>query len=362
MKSSRSQETTLPPTPVCVSVIIPVYNGEAHLRECLDKTAEQTLRDIEIICVDDGSTDASRAIAEQYAARDGRFVVLTQQNQGSGPARNYGITSARGEYVVFMDCDDFYPHNTTLEKLYDETKKSGQVICGGALLTYDSHNGAYTTPSEKQECEYHEPALLRYTDYQFRWYYHRFMYKRAFLIENNLFFPPYLRYQDPPFLVNVMLKAQVYYRIPDVTYIYRHCHKEITWTVRKVRDCLKGIADTITLAETHHLETLRQSESAFLEWFIDNIFMNNQIQDTEKAAKKAELLRGAWRRLGRRQKGGYLIKSCAAFPWYIYKTHCLIYHNAPVQNITPLRALKAWLFFPYFAVKTYIGIAAAYPK
>ena len=90
-----------------VSIIIPVYNTEKYLRRCLDSVCSQTLKDIEIICVDDGSTDGSAAILAEYAARDPRIKVITQKNAGAGAARNVGIEVATGEYVGFVDSDDF---------------------------------------------------------------------------------------------------------------------------------------------------------------------------------------------------------------------------------------------------------------
>ena len=90
-----------------VSVIIPVYNVERYLRQCLDSVVNQTLRDIEVICVDDGSTDASPAILASYAARDSRLVVLSQSCSGAGAARNLGMSRARGRYIGFVDSDDF---------------------------------------------------------------------------------------------------------------------------------------------------------------------------------------------------------------------------------------------------------------
>ena len=88
------------------SIVIPVYNVENYLRECLDSTAGQTLREIEIICVNDGSTDSSPAILEEYAAKDSRFVIAHQENAGVSAARNRGIDLAKGEYLLFLDGDD----------------------------------------------------------------------------------------------------------------------------------------------------------------------------------------------------------------------------------------------------------------
>ncbi len=92
-------------TPV-LSVIVPVYNAAPWLRECLDSLLSQSLREIEILCVDDGSTDESPAILRDYAAKDARLRLLRQENRGAGAARNAGIEAAAGEYLYFMDADD----------------------------------------------------------------------------------------------------------------------------------------------------------------------------------------------------------------------------------------------------------------
>ena len=90
-----------------VSVIIPVYNAEKYLTQCLQSVAEQTYRDLQVIVIDDGSTDGSLLIAEAFAAKDGRFAVLKQKNSGQAAARNRGLEKATGEYICFVDADDF---------------------------------------------------------------------------------------------------------------------------------------------------------------------------------------------------------------------------------------------------------------
>lgn len=90
-----------------VSVIIPVYNVEVYLRQCLDSVVNQTLKDIEIICVDDGSTDGCAEILKEYATKDERIKILTQSNSGAGAARNAGLVSAKGKWLYFLDGDDF---------------------------------------------------------------------------------------------------------------------------------------------------------------------------------------------------------------------------------------------------------------
>jgi len=94
-----------------VSVIIPCYNAEKYLDMCMESILNQTLRDIEIICVDDGSTDKTLNKLNYYAANNPRMRVFSQRNQFAGAARNLGLSQARGEYVLFLDCDDFFAEN-----------------------------------------------------------------------------------------------------------------------------------------------------------------------------------------------------------------------------------------------------------
>lgn len=90
-----------------VSFIIPVYNAEKYLGECLDSVINQTLKDIEIICIDDKSTDMSLALLEQYEAKDKRVkVIKKEKSSGAGDSRNQGIKTARGEHILFVDADD----------------------------------------------------------------------------------------------------------------------------------------------------------------------------------------------------------------------------------------------------------------
>lgn len=111
-----------------VSVIIPVYNAEKYLRECLDSVVNQTLRDIEIICVDDGSTDSSPAVLAEYAARDSRVRVLTQENRYAGAARNAGMKIARGDYLSFLDADDVFDPDMLRKMFLDADARDADVV------------------------------------------------------------------------------------------------------------------------------------------------------------------------------------------------------------------------------------------
>ena len=115
-----------------VSVIIPVHNAELYLEECLDSVINQTLKDIEIICVDDGSTDTSGEILKRYAAADDRVTIIVQENRYAGTARNVGMKIARGEYWSFLDADDFFDP-TMLEKAYRQARRDdADIIIYGA--------------------------------------------------------------------------------------------------------------------------------------------------------------------------------------------------------------------------------------
>ncbi|NUS06665.1 MAG: glycosyltransferase family 2 protein, partial [Nonomuraea sp.] len=94
-----------------LSVVVPFYNVEPYLSECLKSLAAQTMEDFEVILVDDGSLDGSRRLAEDFVARDSRFILVDQPNMGPGPARNEGIRRARGTYLAFADSDDVVPPN-----------------------------------------------------------------------------------------------------------------------------------------------------------------------------------------------------------------------------------------------------------
>lgn len=120
-----------------VTTTVPVYNTSRYLRKCLDSLAAQTLRDIEFILVDDGSTDDSGRICDEYAARDFRFRVIHQKNGGLASARQAGLDVARGEYVIVCDSDDWVEPDI-YEKLYQKAKKTdADIVCCGYFAEYN---------------------------------------------------------------------------------------------------------------------------------------------------------------------------------------------------------------------------------
>ena len=110
-----------------ISVVIPVYNGEKYLRECIDSILAQTFREFEIVLVDDGSTDSSRTICDEYAAKHDYIHVYHKQNEGINQTRRYGVRVAQGEWIVFSDQDDSMPHDA-LQSLWDMHDDTDIVI------------------------------------------------------------------------------------------------------------------------------------------------------------------------------------------------------------------------------------------
>ncbi|MDD5021992.1 MAG: glycosyltransferase [Endomicrobiaceae bacterium] len=119
-----------------ISVIIPVYNGEKYLSQCLDSLINQTFKDIEIICIDDGSTDNSIEILEQYAQKDSRIKIINQENSGAAEARNNGLAHAAGDYLSILDCDDFFDSDM-FELMYDRAVKYDAEITFCKGRTFD---------------------------------------------------------------------------------------------------------------------------------------------------------------------------------------------------------------------------------
>jgi GT2 family glycosyltransferase len=229
---------------------------EKYLEQCLETIVEQTIfEQVEIICVNDGSKDASMEILQRYGKKYNNFVVIDQENAGVGIARNNGIMKATGQFVAFMDPDDYYLENDTLEILYSKAIENDVLICGGSLS--EDHNdgkwirkdflGIYT------KYTFVEEKLIEYKDYQFDFGFYRFIYKRDFLLENEIFFPPLIRFQDPPFFVKAMIKAGRFYAVPNYTYCYRYGHQNLVWREERICALIQG-----------HIEDLKLSADAGL--------------------------------------------------------------------------------------------------
>lgn len=227
-----------------VSVVIPVFNVEPYLAECLDSVLAQTLRDIEVVCVDDGSTDGSGSLLDEYASEDPRIKVIHQSNMGVGHARNVGMDASSGDFIAFMDPDDLYPDETVLEDLVTGAESNGVKVCGGSLLTKE---GVELEP----EFTFREDGLIDYADYQFEYGFYRYIYNRRMLVDAGVRFPGLARFQDVPFCVNALHAAGRIYALKRVSYLYRDGHKTVEWSADEGRKALahvEGILATYDLA------------------------------------------------------------------------------------------------------------------
>lgn len=176
---------------VKVSVIIPVYNSEKYLNKCLDSLVNQTLKDIEIIIVNDGSIDNSENIIKSYL-NDSRINYFVQENQGQAAARNRALKLAKGEYISFVDSDDYVDLNM-LEELYNAANSMYDIVVCDFYQTYlnGENIDEYCSILKKSE------GVISCKDYLFAgagpW---NKIYKRNFLMDNNFNFPEGIVYED----------------------------------------------------------------------------------------------------------------------------------------------------------------------
>lgn len=204
---------------VKISVIIPVYNDEKHLGECLDSVSNQTLDDIEIICINDGSTDSSLEILNEYST-DKRMTIITQTNQGSAIARNKGLDIAQGEYIGFLDADDIYINRQSLEIMFDAAKKHDASMISANLKFLTPERNLISNPHYKRGTFHYfkEESLIEPDEYGIPFYFYKNLYK-ADLIE-DIRFPDLLRGQDPIFLSKVLSEVDEIYGVPIDFYGY----------------------------------------------------------------------------------------------------------------------------------------------
>ncbi len=199
-----------------VSIIIPVYNSEKYLPKCLDSVCNQTLKDIEIICVNDCSPDGSLAILQEYAKSDNRIKLINfTENKGASAARNAGIRTARGEYIGFVDSDDFVDWNF-YEKLYTKAKETDADAVKGNVYDCDE-NGENPTLTDF----YNMNDKIRKNKAYFYYGFTSAIYKTAFIRKYDINFPVGVSHFEDPYF---SMKACFYYNkveiVKDAKYFY----------------------------------------------------------------------------------------------------------------------------------------------
>lgn len=219
------------------SIIIPVYNVEPYLRECLDSVLAQTCADWEAICVNDGSTDGSLGILREYAARDGRFVVIDQENSGLSAARNAGIRAAKGEYILFLDSDDWIVQEA-LERLNNHIEGQDMICFAGQKYSEQDHvylpADSLTQTDYTSGMAYYDANALKSYVFPFVCVVLR-LYRRAFLREYNLTFKEGIFHEDNLFTPIACYYAGQVSVIPDCLYVYRIRENSIMTTAQPKR-------------------------------------------------------------------------------------------------------------------------------
>ena len=256
------------------SVIIPVFNVESYLRDCLDSVLNQTCADWEAICVNDGSTDNSAEILTEYALKDGRINIITQSNGGLSAARNAGMRAAKGNYILFLDSDDWLEENT-LQTLAENLDGEDMLCFSGRRFFEETEefrpadqlmSQAYPTGMA-----YYNDNALQSRDFAFVCVVLR-VYKRSFLIDNNLWFKEGIFHEDNLFTPLACFYSGKVKVINECLYDYRVRSNSITTTpnIKRLRDLLEtantlatffvskqGFDKTIVYrAITHHFQVV----------------------------------------------------------------------------------------------------------
>ncbi len=214
-----------------ISVIIPVYNVEKYLKECLDSVLNQSLNNIEIICVNDGSTDTSCDILQEYCIKHENIKVINQKNMGLSIARNEGLKIATGKYVYFVDSDDVLKEGA-LERIWDVCEQneldvvyfSFENFCDSDYLKekYSKHFvGKKRTSALEQVVNGYE--MLDFFCKNNQYYVNVWLQvlNRQFILDNNISFYDGLIYEDNLYTFEVLMKAKRTYCIDDILYLKR---------------------------------------------------------------------------------------------------------------------------------------------
>ncbi len=277
-----------------ISVIIPIYNVESYLARCLDSCLKQTLYDIEIICVDDGSTDRSAGVLELYAQADSRIRPIRLENSGVSAARNAGLRAARGQWVMFLDADD-YLEDVACERVWREAQEGPTDI-----IVF----GAYLFPQA--------PEPDAWYGYVFRIYTHRvngfepkvlfdtpcakpFIWHKAFSAEllkrAQVWFDEHIGLgEDLTFLMEIFPQAQYFAFIPDQLYHYRWFRPNSAMQQAK-RDNHARLRKHVAVAEgiTRYWQSqgwLEKYKGPYVNWVVDFLFADVQKLDLTDAERE----------------------------------------------------------------------------
>lgn len=268
---------------VKVSVIVPIYNCEKYLAHCLDSIIGQTLEDIEIICINDGSTDESLSILEKYSSKDDRIKIISTENNGLGAARNSGLELASGEYIAFVDADDWIDKKT-YEFLYSKSSSSDLDLLIFQMINYMENNGDLVeTDLYDHRCfknnNISEKSIFNHEDteeylFEIPVCAVSKLYKKQFLENNNLRFPEGFLFEDNSFFYNTYFKAEKCGFLNKHLYYRRRHENSITQKFDRDKfDVVKAANEILNVFikndayETYKPSVINHTFSMLLEWF-----------------------------------------------------------------------------------------------
>ena len=252
-----------------VSVIIPVYNVEKYLGQCLDSICSQTLKDIEIICVDDGSTDNSLEILNRYSQNDSRIVVVSQgKNKGLSVTRNTGLAIAKGEFICFIDSDD-YIDEKYLEKLYNcAVKYDCEIACCGFIRVSGNRKYKMMQFDKEEVFKTIEDKMnaAKVPEHNYVW--GKIFNRRKFL-DGNLVFAPYRYYEDIEITLRILNTLGNMVTVPDIYYYYRKNPNSIIHvpTTKKKQDFDWAVSELYNYAAQNNI-TLPEDKLFERKYFI----------------------------------------------------------------------------------------------
>lgn len=226
------------------SLIIPIYNVEQYLKACLDTVVAQSYSDFEVICINDGSTDGSKSILDEYAAKYSNISIINQENKGLSAARNAGIRAAKGDYIFFLDSDDWIEPDTL--KILADKQNGEDLLCFNGRRYFE--DGTTETPDigivedRLTGWEYYNKYALVSRKFHFVCTVLR-LYRREYLLKNNLLFEEGIYHEDNLFTPIACYYAKSVKVIPDILYVYRIREGSITQTVS-----IKNIVNMVTVA------------------------------------------------------------------------------------------------------------------
>lgn len=232
-----------------ISVIIPIYNDEKYLEECVKSVMGQSLKEIEIICINDGSTDRSLEILKALSTDSPNIIIINQKNMGAGIARNNGINAARGKFVAFMDGDDYYPSEDVLECLYNTALKENTQVCRGSYSQICRGDIVEQFSGITNQQRVKKSGIVKFSEFAFPYGFTTYIYDREMLVKNDIKFPQYKLYEDPLFLIRVMACVEEFYAISKVVYRHRVSIHRKNYTKDRVLEVLKASTKMLEIAK-----------------------------------------------------------------------------------------------------------------